>query len=85
MHKTIVLLALLVAFPMSLLLTGCGPKLANPETMTELEETKAAAQAAEAELQEMEAELKKCGMDQIEMEQKIKALEKEKDALKSGD
>lgn len=84
MHRTVVLLALLVTFPMSLLLTGCGPKLAKPETLTELEEAKAAAEAAEGELQEMEAELKKCGMQRIEAEQKIKALEKERDALKSG-
>lgn len=84
MCKTFVLLAVLVALPISLVFTGCGPKLAEPETMTELEAAKTAAEAAEAELKELEAELKSCGMERIEKENRIKELEREKDELKSG-
>lgn len=85
MYKTFALLAVLVALPISLVLTGCGPKLATPETLTELEEAESAAEAAEAELQQLEAELKKCGMERVEKENRIKKLERERDELKSAD
>ena len=84
MYKTLVLLTLLAALPVSLVVTGCGPKGAKPETMTELEAAESAAEAAEAELQQLEAELKKCGMDKVEKQSKIDKLEGERDQLKSG-
>ena len=82
MYRTLVLLALLAALPIAFVVTGCGPKGAKPETMTELEAAESAAKAAEAELQELEAELKKCGMDRVEKENKIETLERERNQLK---
>ncbi len=84
MYKTFVLFAVLVAFPISLVLSGCGPKAAKPETVTEMEAAKNAAEAAETELQQLEAELNKCGMETVEKENKIKKLERQRDGLKSG-
>lgn len=84
MCKNLILFILLISFPVSLVLTGCGPKLAKPETMTELEAAKSAAEAAEAELKALQTELMKCEKEKTEKENKIKELEKERDALKSG-
>ncbi|KPJ50462.1 hypothetical protein AMJ40_02890 [candidate division TA06 bacterium DG_26] len=83
MLKTLVLVTLLCSLPMSFVLTGCGPKLAKPETMTELEAAKSAAEAAEAEVKELQAELLRCGKEKSEKESKIKDLERQIDALKS--
>ncbi len=75
MKKTLMMLILAI-FVMSLVLTGCGPKKASDEQLTQLEELKNAADAAEAQCSDCEAKIN-------DLNAKIADLEKEIEGLKT--
>jgi len=61
---------------------GCGPKMASPDTLSQLEEAKAAVQKAEAEKSRLENEIPNLEASLKDLQAKITQLERERDSLK---
>ena len=74
--KKFILIFVVTLFLMSILLTGCGPKKASQEQLTQLDELKQAADAAEAQISE-------CQTKTDDLNTKIADLEKEIENLKN--
>ena len=62
---------------------GCGPKMASPDTLSQLEEAKAAVQKAEAEKSKLEKEIPNLEASLKELRNRISRLEKERDSLRA--
>lgn len=69
MKKFFVVFSLMV-FIFALVLTGCGPKKASEKTLTELDEIRSAADAAEMEAED-------CAANVADLKNKIADLEEE--------
>lgn len=83
MLRKIGFLLILASFVASTaLLTGCGPKGAKPETLSELEEAKAACEAARGRAKELELERMDLEEEKATKQDNLAKLTAERDALK---
>jgi len=64
-------------------ITGCAPKGAKPETLTELEEAQAACEAARERAKELELRRMDLEEERAAKEARLADLTKERDALKA--
>lgn len=62
---------------------GCGPKMASPETLSQLEEAKGAIQKARDQKSKLEQEIPTLQATLKQMQDKISRLEQERDSLKA--
>jgi peptidoglycan hydrolase CwlO-like protein len=77
MRKTVALLFLAV------LIIGCGPKMANQETLDALAEAQAALDAAQARLADLQAEKDALEAQRAELDMMVKELQDEVDMLQA--
>jgi len=63
-------------------LVGCGPKSASKETLSQLDEAKAAVESAKSRKAELEKRLKEANAKISELEKQIRDLQQEKDSLR---
>lgn len=76
MKKNLVLV-LIVAFLSIIILTGCGPKMANQKTMAELDELKNAADAAEMEAADCQKKVEELNAEKAALQAEIDSLKNE--------
>ncbi len=66
---------------LAVILTGCGPKKATKETLSQIEECRKAEQAAQQKIEELNAQIQELKSDNLDG--KIQALQHERDSLKN--
>ncbi|MFQ5905911.1 MAG: hypothetical protein ACE5JA_05005 [bacterium] len=77
-------LLLLLAFAVSIaFIGGCGPKGAPQEVLDELEETKAASEACQTKLKDLEARKMDMEREKAMKQSRLETLTKERDDLKA--
>ncbi len=62
---------------------GCGPKMASPETLSQLEEAKMAVQRAKDKKSQLEKEIPTLEASLKQMQEKLARLEHERDSLRA--
>ncbi len=66
-----------------LVLVGCGPKVASKETLSQLEEAKAAVESAKNKKANLEKQIQDARARITQLEQEIKNLQHERDSLRN--
>lgn len=62
---------------------SCGPKMATPETLSRLEECRAAVSSAQDRVSKLEQEIQQLQAEIQDLKAQIPALEQERDSLKN--
>lgn len=65
------------------LITSCGPKMATPETLSRLEECRAAVSSAQDRISKLEQEIQQLQAEIDDLKAQIPALEQERDSLRN--
>ncbi len=64
-------------------LSGCGPKMASQETLAKLNQVCSAADAAQQQIQQVQAQIDKLQQEKGDKQKQLQALKAERDSLRA--